>query len=192
MSNDWTPEKPLVLETERFVLRPLRAEDATDTYIGWWNDAEIQEGMGAGPRNWGREHAERHIANFDNRQRFHLGIFPRGKDLPIGFFAIFLEPAGVARTNILIGDKAFWGARVPLEVRSRVLDFLFLTLRLEKVYGKIHGRNYPSIFNYKALGFTVEGVQRAHVAGPGGKRLDITLFGILRDEWLQRDKAGEH
>lgn len=190
MGNMWTPGEPLVLETERFRLWSLGQEDATDTYISWWNDAEIQEGMGAGPRNWGREQAERHIANFDNRHRFHLGIFPHGEDLPIGFFAIFLEPAKVARTNILIGDKDYWGAKVPLEVRSRVLDFLFVTLKLEKVYGKIHGRNFASIYNYKALGFSAEGVQRSHVAGPEGQRLDITLFGILRDEWLNRHIAG--
>jgi RimJ/RimL family protein N-acetyltransferase len=192
MSEVWKPGNPLVLETQRFILKSLGPSDATETYISWWNDAEIQEGMGSGPRGWEREQAVKHIGNFNNKQSFHLGIFPRGEKLPIGFFAIFLEPGKVARTNILVGNKDYWGKTVPLEVRTRVLDFLFKSLNFEKVYGKIHGRNYASVYNYKALGFTPEGVQRAHVPGPDGKRLDILLFGLLRDEWLNRDKVEDH
>ena len=81
--------EPLILETERFLLRSLETKDATDTYISWWNDKEIQEGLGARPRNWGQIEAERHINKFDNQRRYHLGIFPKGEDVPIGFFTIF-------------------------------------------------------------------------------------------------------
>jgi RimJ/RimL family protein N-acetyltransferase len=179
----WSPGKALELETENFRLRSLTAADATDTYISWWNDPEVQEGLGLRPRGWGRDQAIRHINKFDNRRTYHLGIFPRDQELPIGFFAIFLEPAQLARTNTVIGNKAFWGRRVVLEVRARALAFLFEDVGVEKVYGRVDGRNFSSIYNYKAQGFTCEGILRKHGRGADGTRHDLLMFGLLRDEW---------
>ncbi len=182
--SQWKPGQILQLETENYRLRSLTAADATDTYVSWWNDAEVQDGLGQKPRHWGRREALRHIGNFDNRQRFHLGIFPGEEALPIGFIAIFLESAGCAKTNTVIGNKAYWGRRVVLEVRARVLRFLFEDLRVFKVHGQVDGRNFASVFNYKAQGFTCEGVLRQHAVGPDGNRRDLLNFGLLREEWI--------
>jgi RimJ/RimL family protein N-acetyltransferase len=180
----WRPGQPLALDTTRFHLRSLTAADASATYIGWWNDPEIQAGLGQRARGWGRTEAQKHIARFDNRLRFHLGIFPHGEPLPIGFIAAFIEPAGRARTNTVIGEKRYWGAGVVIEVRARVLEFLFEVIGVHKVYGEVDGRNFASVFNYKAQGFTREGVLREHLAGPDGERHDRVVFGLLRAEWL--------
>lgn len=183
---DWQPGTSLVLESERFLLRSLAAADASDTYIGWWNDAEIQTSLGSAPRNWGRPEAVQHIAGFDNRRQFHLGVFPTGADVPIGFFSVFIEGAGRARTNVVIGDRDWWGRGVPLEVRARVMDFLFDSLDIVKVYGRVDGRNMASIFNYKAQGFTNEAILRQHSQGADGERHDLLMFGMLRAEWMAR------
>jgi [ribosomal protein S5]-alanine N-acetyltransferase len=182
--SEWQPGQPLVLDTEHYRLRSLNADDATATYIGWWNDAEVQAGLGHAARGWGAQEARRHIAKFDNRLRFHLGIFPHGAALPIGFIALFLESGARAKTNTVIGDKRWWGRGVVLEVRARALEFLFTRIGVHKVYGEIDGRNFASIFNYKAQGFTREGVLRQHVVGAKGDRRDRVVFGLLRDEWL--------
>ena len=191
MVKTWVTGTPLRLQTRRFDLRSLGSDDATDTYVSWWNDEEIQFGLGAQPRKWNAHDAQRHIDSFDNKTRFHIGIFPKGEELPIGFIAVFLEPGKLARTNIVVGNKEYWGKRVPIEVRARILDLLFGPFGIERVYGRIHGRNLASIFNYKALGYSAEGVQRQHVIGPGGKRMDILLFGILKEEWLRKREALE-
>ncbi len=187
---DWIPGKPLELETEEYRLRSLTAADATDTYVAWWNDPEVQNSLGFQPRRWGRGEAVRHIRKFDNRRRFHLGIFPRDRELPVGFISIFLEPEERALTNVVIGDKDFWGRRIVLEVRARVLAFLFDDLGVVKVYGRIDARNFPSIYNYKAQGFICEGILRQHGRGLDGTRHDLLMFGLLRDEW-QGAKPGE-
>ena len=187
---DWVPGTPLKLETDNFRLRSLTAADATDTYVSWWNDPEIQNGLGFQPRGWSRDDAVRHIQKFDNRRNFHLGIFPRDGELPVGFIAIFLEPAVIARTNVVIGDKDFWGRRVVLEVRARVLAFLFEDLDVVKVYGRVDARNFSSIYNYKAQGFVCEGILRQHGRGADGTRHDLLMFGLLRDEWQKAKLEG--
>ena len=188
--NAWQPGQALLLNTERFLLRSLTVADATDTYVAWWNDAEVQAGLGMRPRGWGRTEAERHIAKFDNRQRFHLGIFPKHAVLPIGFIALFLEGGARARTNIVIGNKQYWGQRVVLEVREAALAFLFERIGVHKVYGQVDSHNFASVFNYKAQGFACEGVLREHTMDADGERHDLVNFGLLRDEWRARRTPG--
>ena len=124
-----------------------------------------------------------YIAKFDNHTRFHLGIFPQQAEMPIGFIAIFLELAGCTKTNTIIGNKQHWGEGVVLEVPGRALQFLFEGLQIHKVYGEVDGRNFASIYNYKAQGFTCEGVLREKLLAPDGARHDQLSFGLLREEW---------
>lgn len=185
MSN-WVRGMPLTLESENFLIRSLTPADATDEYISWWNDKEVQESLGFNPRGWTRDHAVRHILNFDNRKRLHLGIFPKGKALPIGFISILTKTKGCVQTNVVIGNKSYWGKRVPIEVRTRVLEFLFEDFGVHKVCGEVDARNFASIFNYKAHGFTCEGVFREHKQWVDGTWHDELHFGLLRSEWLAR------
>jgi len=180
----WRQGTPLRVETARFRLRSLTPADATETYVKWWNDPEIQDGLNSAPHGWGRQRARRHIAQFDNKQKFHLGIFCKESLEMIGFFAIFITPhTKVAKTNIVIGEKQYWGKRLVLEVRHAMLSLLFDSWGIEKVKGEIMGRNLPSIFNYKALGFTCEGILRNEVPHYKGGRADTYIFGLLREEW---------
>jgi RimJ/RimL family protein N-acetyltransferase len=188
----WKPGDLLQVETGRFVLRSLTRQDASDSYVGWWNDAEIQEGLNFPPRGWGRRRAMQHIDQFDNVNKFHLGIFCKDSARMIGFFAIFVNPKNkVAVTNVVIGDKDFWGKGVVQEVRAAMLVFLFRVLGMEKVKGEIKGRNYPSIFNYKAQGFTCEGILRNEISHVSGGRADVFLFGLLRAEWESQQATTE-
>jgi RimJ/RimL family protein N-acetyltransferase/acyl carrier protein len=186
----WKPGQPLNLETARFRLRSLTRGDATDTYVAWWNDTEVQRGLGQSPRNWTKAEAVRHIAQFDNRQRFHLGIFVKEDGRLIGFYTILLNQQKVAKTNIVIGDKDYWGQGVVREIRDQLLHVLFRNFNMHKVRGEINGRNYPSIYNYKQQGFTCEGIRREEFVGPDGTYCDIYLFGLLRSEWESRQAGG--
>lgn len=190
MTQHWRPGELLRVETDRFFLRSLTPDDATEAYVSWWNDPEIQEGLNAPARGWDRQRAIKHISQFDNKTRFHLGIFCKNTNKMIGFFAVFVEQGRkVAKTNVVIGDKDYWGRRVVHEVRARMLDFLFDVLKMEKVKGEIYGRNIGSIFNYKELGFTSEGILRKEINHFSGGRADVYLFGLLRDEWKARRSA---
>lgn len=173
------------------MIASLTSTDVDEGYIRWWNDPEIQQGLNQPVRHWGFEQARTHVARFDDHNRFHLGIRCRRTTRLVGFISLFVEPrARVASTNIVIGEKEYWGRGVPLEVRGRMLQFLFRRLGVEKVKGTVYGRNLPSIFNYKAAGFRCEGILRAdQPAVWGDGRVDVYLFGLLRDEWEARLRA---
>jgi ribosomal-protein-alanine N-acetyltransferase len=187
---NWMPGSKVTLESENYLIRSLVQKDATPEYISWWNDEDVQGPLGFKPRGWTEQRAKQHISNFDNRKRFHLGIFPKGESLPIGFFAIFVEGEIRATTNVVIGNKEYWGKGVVKEVRTCALDFIFQQLGMKKVSGKVNSNNYPSIFNYKALNFKTEGVLRKQTRGSEGQLLDEICFGLLKEEWEAYTSGG--
>ncbi len=188
----WQPGQIFENETKRFILRSLIPSEITPEYISWWNDDEIQEGLGALARGWTRENALKNLATFDNSTKFHLGVFQKTDNRLVGFFSLFIDPVHkVSMANFCLGDKALWGTGVLIEIKVHLMDFMFNTLGAEKLETKIYGRNLPSIFNSKALGFVSEGVLIKHQNQPGGGRRDVYLFGMTKDEWLALKKAGK-
>lgn len=88
-------------------------------------------------------------------------------------------------TNVVIGNKDYWGKAVVKEVRARCLDFIFEDLHVLKVVGKVNSDNYASIFNYKALKYKTEGVLRRHTKNANDDWVDEIRFGLFREEWFE-------
>lgn len=187
----WNPKTPLKLETEQYILRSLSATDVNKKYIGWNRDPKVMENVEL-PMNIPPQQLKRYVQSFDNLNRFHLGIFCKKGGLFIGYFNIYCDGKNRnARTTVVIGDRDYWGKKVVLETRAKILDFLFNVVGVHKVWGAIYARNLPSLFNYKAQGFTCEGVLRDQDRAPDGTWRDVYRFGLMRDEWLERNKAAK-
>ncbi len=183
--NPWQPGEPLSIETKRFYVRTFTPDDVNETYLGWWNDAEIQKGFGFPPRNWDLKMATDHVRQFNNRDKFHFGIYLKSNDELIGFYTFFVESdIGIAVPNICIGNKNYWGKHTATEVVTPFFDFIFKVLGANKIEVRIRGANPASIGILKHFGFTKEGQLRQRVEGIGGGRADLHIYGMLKEEWL--------
>lgn len=181
----WLPGRPLYLETKRFYLRSLNRADATDRYLKWAADPEIMNPLNTPAKTVPREELIRYIEGFNNDSDFLLGVFDRESSAYVGFFAVNVDKANrSAMTNVVVGEKDWWGKRVVLEARAAILDFLFDVIEVDKVNGIPFATNHPAIYNYKAQGFALEGMMRQHrLAFDGKSRLDQCQFGLLREGW---------
>lgn len=138
-------------------------------------------------RCWYRRHRK-----YNNRRKFCIGIRPKGESGLIGYELAEVSSRDVATLSVLIGDRAWWGKGVVQETRSAIIKFLFEQVGCARVWGTPNARNFPSVFNYQKLGFTFEGTMRQHSYDPRTKqRVDLLMFSILRDEWLERRKRQE-
>jgi RimJ/RimL family protein N-acetyltransferase len=184
----WEPGDLVELTTERFLIRSMTREDATEELIGWLADPDVATGMNMPAKRMTRVQAVNWVLHQDNLRDFRLLVVDRESGTGIGFFTISVEPAQkTAETAVVIGDQTRWGQNIVVEVRTALLEFLFDTMGMHKVIGRPHGRNVSSIFNYKALGFTCEAVLREQMrAVDGGGRLDQLIFGLLASEWRAR------
>ena len=173
------------LDTERFYLRPLRPADASARWIGWLTDPEVLHPLNVNTHRFTLDELRGHIAKHDQVKRLLIGIFDRTNDLHIGYYRIDLDPKHrLASVNVIIGDKDYWGRKVVNESRAAILDYLFAERDIAKAIGAPPARNFPSVFNYRAQGWRLEGIFKSHRQSIHTGRIDQLQFGLTKEEWL--------
>ncbi len=185
------PGPPVRIETPNYVLRSFTPEDSLQPMIQWAADAEVMQTLNTPARTLTPAQMRDYIARHDNRNRFLIGIFRRDSGAPVGFYQINCDHRHrLAETNVVIGERDSWGKKVVLETRPALFDFLFETVKTEKIWGAPFVRNFAAVYNYQALGFTHEGTLRKHRRAESGARIDQYMFGLLREEWVARKARG--
>lgn len=180
----WTPGTPVRIETPRFVMRSLTPGDVTQKWADWASDPEVMKGVNPVPTTVTQDALRGQIGGYNNRMNFILGIYDKENGEHIGVYRVESHVVNmIATTNVVIGDKAYWGQKVVLETRAALIDFLFDKVKAEKIDGRPFARNFPAIFNYKAQGFKVEGIMRKQVRVSDTERWDQYLFGLLPEDW---------
>lgn len=187
----WTPGALLNFETPRLIVRSMAREDVTPEFISWMADPEVMVGLNLPRQRLTRAQAVRWVLSHDNARRFIVLVIDKQSGQPVGFFTITVESVHeTAETSVVIGNHDYWGKNIVVEARTALLDFLFDTVGVHKVIGRPHGRNFSSIFNYKAMGFTCEAVLRQQMRAISGEaRLDQMIFGLLKEEWQAAKEA---
>lgn len=184
------PQPPAIprIDTERFYLRLLQVSDASQRWIGWMADPEVMKPLNSQISDVTMTRLQGTISRYDQVNKPMIGIFDREKELHIGAYMIKLDAKNrLANFNVMIGDKSYWGQRVVLETRAALLDYFFKRRNLAKATGTPFARNFPSVFNYRAQGWRLEGILKEHSElrhTPG--RLDQLMFAMLKDEWIER------
>ena len=181
--------QPVRLETESYLVRSMRAEDVTERFMSWLNDAEVMN-MVYMPTVPTREQFVRGLRAYNNVSRFYLGIFETASAKHVGYFKVLCDIMNRrAHTTTVIGDRDYWGSNVVLETRAALLDFLFEAAGMHKVVSSVYTRNLPAIFNNKAQGFRCEGILKDQEPAPEGGWRDVYVFALLRREWQARKAA---
>ncbi|MCC5879122.1 MAG: UDP-4-amino-4,6-dideoxy-N-acetyl-beta-L-altrosamine N-acetyltransferase [Idiomarina sp.] len=127
----------------------------------------------------------------------HQSWFARMQDNPDVHLCLYMEDGKAMGYAQLTrhGHRAGWGFYVAPDAEKgtgrklghRVLDYAFSDLKLEKVCGEALRFNEASIAFHQALGFTHEGTLRAH-AYVNNDAVDVLCFGLLKAEWLAKQK----
>jgi RimJ/RimL family protein N-acetyltransferase len=80
-----------------------------------------------------------------------------------------------------------WGQGIATEASQALIEFGFGELGLAKIYAQVLEGNRPSCHVLEKLGMIEEGIRRRHIR-KGKRLLDVTLYGILKDEWRPRGR----
>lgn len=180
----WTEGTPVSLETRRFYIRSIGISDVNEEYLSWWNDTRVQDTLNSPARGWSMADARKHVNKFNNVSAFHLGLFRKNPSELAGFVALFMNrQSDVATMNIVIGNKKYWGSKVPFEASRVIFPFAFEELKANKLKAEVNGNNRSSLRMVRDLGFVEEGVLRQDVKKFSGERLDKYIFGLLAADW---------
>jgi RimJ/RimL family protein N-acetyltransferase len=117
-----------------------------------------------------------------DRYIFAIRIIKEDKFIGVTGFENILWNNGNAVIYIGIGDNSFRGKGLGMEALSLAMEFGFQELNLHRIQLNVLSYNKPAIALYERLGFKKEGTYREFVHRDG-KRHDMYLYGILRNEW---------
>lgn len=92
---------------------------------------------------------------------------------------------GTSYIAIGIGDPANRQQGLGREAMQLGLAYGFQEMNLHRVVLTVFSYNEPAMTLYEQLGFVREGVHREHLLRDG-QRYDMSLYGLLRREWLAR------
>ncbi|MEX0922128.1 MAG: GNAT family protein [Rhodovibrionaceae bacterium] len=176
---------PLRLETPRFVLRTLGAEDPPEPFQKWAADPAIMAPLNLPTRELTAEQVRAYFASFDGRRKFLFGLFSRTSGQQFGFWIVEVNALhATGNWHLAIGERDYWGRGAPLEIGIALLDWLFETQGLEKLSATVPANNPRVRRFYEAVGWPLEGVLRGELKAMNGEgRIDECRYGLLRADW---------
>lgn len=180
-----TNHNVVCLRGEKVVLRPFDVALDFDLFMKWINEPDIVRCLLRIPPVY----REQQLAWFKSLPHaseivFTIETFNREIIGMSGLERIDMVN-GIAATWQIIGDNQFRGRGLGTDAKKLLLDYAFNTLRLEKIYAEIIAFNERSLHYNKKCGFREEGRLRNQIFREG-KRHDLILLGILREEFAER------
>lgn len=124
---------------------------------------------------------------------YELAIFEdAGSSEPIGIVGLysidFAHSVAELGVSVVRGDAQ--GRGFGLEAHRRWVEYAFHDLGLERLTGTAKATNDRAIAIAERLGMTAEGRLRSH-RFVEGCRIDVIVFGILRDEWIELQQVAD-
>lgn len=169
-------------------------EEYLSTFQAWYNDTgflRLYDVVSAFPKNEAGL-KEMILDTQHSTDKYIFAVNPLGDDKLIGVtgFENILWNNGTAVVYIGIGDESYRGQGIGLEALGLTLEFGFQELNLHRIQLTVLSYNKPAIALYEKLGFKREGTYREFIHRDG-KRHDMYLYGILRNEWnlLNKEKV---
>lgn len=166
------------LQGEQIFLRRLSENDATQDYVDWMNDPEINQYLESRFYTQTIESTKAFINSVTNDNNYQFGIFEKetGKhigNIKVGSINHFHKYADV---GFLIGDKSYWGRGIATEAIKLITEFAFKTLGLHKVIGGAYAPNKGSIKAFLKNGYQQEGNKKSQYLCHG-EYVDDIIFG---------------
>ena len=173
------------LTTERFVLRPIRDEDA-DAMLAMRRDPEAIRYWGGEPMKTLAD-ARREIDTIrgwvDEDRVAYWIIQTRDDATMLGHVTLFHLDRVNRRAEIgFFVAREHWGRGIATEASLRVIEHAFGAMSLHRLEADVDPDNAPSLALLKKLGFRDEGLFRERW-WIDGRWCDSRMLGLLASEW---------
>lgn len=173
------------IETQRLILRPLTAEDATQKYADWLNDPEVNQYLETRHSLQTIDSCLSFIEHCNADDTAYLfGVFIKETGEHIGNAKIgFINPIHKhGQFSLFVGEKKYWGKGYSSELVKAVTKHGFDVLGLNRIEAGCYEDNLASLKIFLKAGYTVEGFKRNHVV-QNDRYTGCFWLGVLRHEY---------
>jgi len=179
------------LQTERLTLRGLLLSDAP-VVKKLAGDREIAYNTLLIPHPYEEGFAERWIAErqieFQKNGALTFGILLDKSNTLCGVIGLVTSRIhSHGELGYWVGVQ-HWNQGYCSEAAAAVVNYGFEALRLNRIWAAHFSRNRASGRVLQKLGMTHEGCLREHIS-KWGQYLDVEQYGILRSEWIEKNRA---
>lgn len=146
-------------------LRQLAISDVSEKYICWLNDPKINKFLEVRHQVSTEQSCIDFITSTNQDPNNYLfGIFYKDNthigNAKLGFINNYYHRGQI---SLFIGDIAFWGKGIGLEVINLLTTFGFETLKLHRIEAGCYESNLASLRTFLKAGYTLEGIMRDHI-----------------------------
>ncbi len=175
----------LILRGDRIALSQVQIRDATDQYLSWLNDVEVNKFL---ETRWISQtlatvisHIEK-VSSSPTEVLLKIMLINEGKHIG----NIKIGPIDTnnksAELSYFIGDKSFWGHGYATEAINLCVDYCFKTLCLHKIQAGCYEKNIGSQKALLKSGFELEGRLRKRILDIDSNWQDHLWFGRIIDK----------
>jgi len=173
----------VIINTKNYKLRPFKKEDAVLWQI-WDVDEEVQAHMPE-PKNKAGDISEQYdyIDKCATDPEGYYWSIETLDGVAIGTVALFEINIyhQVAELGIVIGDKNFWGRGVATEVITKLIEYAFDNLNIQRISAEVEEKNIPMVKVFEKVGFEQDGIfKQARIKNR--QRINVLHFGILKQK----------
>lgn len=179
---------PPTLETKRLILRKIEMSD-TEAILHYSQKSVFYQAMGRQTYSSASDIREFIATILKKDPSFFWVVILRDKNCVIGDcgFCQFHKEARRAEVSYAI-DPTYWDHGYATEATGRVIQFGFEDAGLNRIQAICNTGNVVSERVIQKSGMQFEGVLR-HYIRHEDKALDMKMYSILKQEWLERQAA---
>jgi ribosomal-protein-alanine N-acetyltransferase len=157
---------PVVISTDRFLLKSLIPDDVGERYLSWLTDQTVSQYISAATLKPSIDSLKQYVQERCEREDvLFLGIFEKNSGIHIG--NIKYEPVDsknrFAVMGILIGEASWHGKKVAAEVIVASSKWLNSTRDIDEIILGVARGHEAAIRAYLAAGFKVEETNRIEI-----------------------------
>jgi ribosomal-protein-alanine N-acetyltransferase len=190
-----TIENDFVLESERILLKSVEFADSKEL-AERANDFDVANMMGPEfPHPYGEKDADTYKefikSNWSKGKEYSFSIFKKTEDGIKLVGGIGIEVNKQAQKVDNVGywlAKEYRGQGIVQEALDLMLDFSFNKLNLRRVEAHAYSVNLSSIKVLESAGFVKEGIERESSLDRNGVVMDDYAFGMLKREYVSKNK----
>jgi RimJ/RimL family protein N-acetyltransferase len=184
-------KKRVRLETDRFIVRNARIEDASEQWGRWMADAEASHMLNAPAKALSKAEVEAYIRMFDQRTHLLLAIVEKASENILGCFRIDIdEKLGRFLVSMIVGEPGYRHKGIMNELTVPFRDYFFETLGLKTMLGMVLSHNEPVIRYLEKTGLNLDKTIERHVRSrTADAMLDMCFFSQTAESWRAWKRA---
>lgn len=168
-------------------LRRLRATDASERYVSWLNDPEVNRYLESRFVHWTLDSVRAYIESRQNEREHFFAICERAAGAHIGNIKLGpIDPHHrCADVSLVIGERAHWGRGAGSEAILLVTKYAFVELGLLKLQAGAYLANMGCIKAFERSGYVREGLLKERVLS-NGIHDDVVMLGYTASDFHRK------